>query len=691
MLPQFQAGQSLATNQLNLPGTPRCGEATYDLRSLGQVSAFTSPGGLLTNADAFALNGDGIFAVADGVSQSDGPDVASAVAAQRIVESRRPLDAISFLEAQRSVVSQAPGGQTVLGAISVYPGGQLVFGVVGDIECWIFRKRDNGSYRLERPSSSSADPAEAPATLGASHFPEPEIHAIEQPLAPGDGFLLLCDGLGRYFQNYPVQLENLLRNRENAEEKRSAIQEDAQGRLNAFRWRNEQGGRLSRRLRIPESFPMAGSFIDGAGLIYASQEAPRSEAIGYFGVEDNQTALVFEFHGAAVSSAPASKSVTMPDRLAESGIQPELVEAISDLGSYAVDQPFIEERLDLLQRDYGLHAILLAAGWAVLSDQGRGLWPTATFRNAWISFKEGHPNAAALTRSGNFFELLALSLSCPELLDEKQNAWIERERLKRAGRYGSLAIADDLRRFNDEGFRSLQMVGSYLGVRPDLPWKEADAARIETAVHEILLRNLDELLEWEEKKNRKIPGPTEPLPDSWDGIYEPAAEFDRNHEFRNAVHLGWHARGGPFDLPMPESAVRLNIEMPNDEFYALLALSAKSLSRVVAAGHHVSVKFTDTDHRGEPGFWQRLCIYVPTCAVPVMMEAFAPLFDGEKLQWTRRVQASEFCGNFYVLLPRYCSLRGSGEGGESSSAQFQESLAAVASLGITHQVLRKIG
>lgn len=312
--------------------------------------------------------------------------------------------------------------------------------------------------------------------------------------------------------------------------------------------------------------------------------------------------------------------------------------------------------------------------------------------SAWIAFKGKHPSSADLVRSDNFFDLLALSLSCPELLDEKHRAWIEKERLKRADRYGSLVIADDLRRFNEDGFRSLQMIGSYMGGRSHLPWTAADPDRIGTAIHTILLKIVDEIIERDEERKRSGHSGLPPAPRmaTWDELFQPAAEFDADHSFRNAVHLGWGIREGIWDLPMPESAVRLNIEMPCDDAETHLAYAARAFARIVADGHHISAKFTLSDHNGDNRFWHRLCIYVPTCAVPATMQAFLPLFYGEKLNWTQSLVDGDFPGDFNILLPRYCSLRGTGEGGETSSAQYQEALAAITSLGITHQVLRRV-
>lgn len=409
---------------------------------------------------------------------------------------------------------------------------------------------------------------------------------------------------------------------------------------------------------------------------------------GYFAPRRSICHIWNETGGVTVSTTPASKPVTLQERLTESGIHPELVRAVGDLGSYAVDQPFIEERLERLQRDYGQHAILLAAGWAVISDQGRGLWPTAAFREAWISFKKGR--ALELKRKDDFFDLLALSLSCPEVLDRELRAYIEKGRLARLDQHRRLVIAGNLRSFDEEGFRSLQLVGSYLGVRPDLPWGPADIESIAPAIHSILLKTADEIIEHDEERKLKGDSGLTPRMATWNELYQPAAAFDEGHEFRNAVHITRWIREGTWQLPMPESAARLNIEIPCDDGDTPLAFTACALARLVADGHHVSAKFTLSDHNGDRRFWYRLCIYVPTCAVPVTIQAFLPLFDGEKLSWTQNLVDGNFPGDFNILLPRYCSLRGTGEGGETSSAQYQESLAAVASLGITHQVLRRL-
>ena len=81
---------------------------------------------------------------------------------------------------------------------------------------------------------------------------------------------------------------------------------------------------------------------------------------------------------------------------------------------------------------------------------------------------------------------------------------------------------------------------------------------------------------------------------------------------------------------------------------------------------------------------------MPTCALPIVLKAFASLFGRGELKKMRSIRENEFGGSFYILLPRYCSLRGNAEGGASSIAQFQESVESVVKFGINHEVLRVI-
>ncbi|HSA59341.1 MAG TPA: hypothetical protein VLJ37_06610 [bacterium] len=417
-------------------------------------------------------------------------------------------------------------------------------------------------------------------------------------------------------------------------------------------------------------------------------------------------ALHFSEHGIIAeppgsdTASPAGRSIchiwNESDRgLAQNGIRTELTEALKDLGSGTGESKPIETALVKLERNHGLDATLRATGWAVLRDGGRGLWPTAAFREAWLAFKRDRLNpddlkdrALELKRKDDFASLFALSLSCQEVLDRDLRGYIEKSRRVRLDQHRKLVIADDLRPFDDEGFRSLQMVGSYLGGRPDLPWGSADIESIGPAIHSILLKTADEIIEHDEERKRKGDSGLTPRMATWDELYRPAVALDGGHAFRNAVHIARWIREGIWQLPMPVSAARLNIELPCDEASTHLALTARALARLVADGHHISAKFTMSDHRGD--FWYRLCIYVPTCAIPATMKAFLPLFYGEKLSWTQNLVDGHFPGEFNILLPRYCSLRGTGEGGVTTWAQFKESLAAVASLGITHQVLRTL-
>ena len=266
--------------------------------------------------------------MADGVSLSQQADRASASAVVTVLRHMRGPDdllGLAMMEAHERIQTDGYDGQTVATAVQILPDGSVETAIAGDVELWILLSDGNGNYDAIPYATSRRDSAEAPSVvLGGPQTPRlvdqgppggqdeivrkpiPNITLEDQLgseglllLKEGDGILLMTDGLARYYHLRPsVQMSDLISGKISAEGIRKAIQADASGRLETLRWRRsiKDGGGIQRvpprsRFRIPEGKPMAGRFIDGAGLVYDARKG--GKLIGYFGEEDNQTALVY--------------------------------------------------------------------------------------------------------------------------------------------------------------------------------------------------------------------------------------------------------------------------------------------------------------------------------------------------------------------------------------------------------------
>ncbi len=305
-------GESVISDGSNVP---RVRQADYDgiLPGLGEVSAFTQAGGHPErNDDAFGISGEGVFMVADGVSQSPQGDLASAMAVKTVFKCVREGASLgnAFLEADAEIRRIILRGQTIASAMRVYPDGVVEIAVAGDVEIWALRRLKAGDYDVlpyavsfenvpnvylgggPLPKLAGRFPAELDEIV-TSKLSNPSPGFLSSKLAAGDGILLMVDGLARYYHRYPGQLRELINSHSTATAygMRRALQEDGTRRLEAREWSRQFAGK--KPWAVPRSFGgfLEGKFINSEGQIFASRdgEAP----IGDLSAEDNQSALVF--------------------------------------------------------------------------------------------------------------------------------------------------------------------------------------------------------------------------------------------------------------------------------------------------------------------------------------------------------------------------------------------------------------
>jgi hypothetical protein len=335
--------EMLLGTTINRPGDPRQLEASVHLPGIGEASAVTLPAGHPgRNDDAFGIGGKGVLIVADGVSESDQGDFASASAVETVLRHMRnhgDLLGLAMMEAHEKLVVSGYGGQTVASAVQVKPDGRVEAAIAGDVELWILLHDGHGNYEVIPYASPRVNPHEPPSVvLGGPHTPRlvdegppggpneivrrtiPRV-SLEDPkgsegflrLNEGDGLLLMSDGVAKYYhQRSSMQMADLISGQTTADGIRRAIQADATGRLETLFWR--QGIRYEGEIRqphfrdrfkIPEGWPMAGHFIDGIGAVYA--QTKEGSAINYFGEQDNQTVLAFIYR-----PSPQSEVIKTP-------------------------------------------------------------------------------------------------------------------------------------------------------------------------------------------------------------------------------------------------------------------------------------------------------------------------------------------------------------------------------------------
>jgi hypothetical protein len=330
------------------------------------------------------------------------------------------------------------------------------------------------------------------------------------------------------------------------------------------------------------------------------------------------------------------------------------------------------ERKELIERlesesKNGTEEVLLAAGWSIIKDH-LGRWPGTNFKTAFMLFKMGRTDAifdlaGRLGQEGDLRNLLAMSLSCPEIVNNDI-----RTRLEEAYQKG---VFEDILPACTAGtgnhFRAAQLIGSYFSAEKNVPWTTHDQGKIQEIMYGILSRELERHL-----RRAQIPE---------DVTYYEAKELDEssNNAFRNSALIGWKA--------MPSDSMRLNIELFEEGLGEKLRRLASMLGNMISYGYTVSAKFTTSDV-GVPGsIGERAVLYVPTCALAPTMGEYkdAGLNEGI-LNGTDASEGSGF--GTHILLPEYCSVRTSREGCGYSTVQGLEAAKYASSQKLTHRIVR---
>ena len=348
-----------------------------------------------------------------------------------------------------------------------------------------------------------------------------------------------------------------------------------------------------------------------------------------------------------------------------------LLSSIRRLGYLPLKEDAIKKGLSgFLDKGASVSDILYSTGWALIKDPC-GLWPSIAFRNALCGFKESQDLQPLIARSReNPVALLAISLSCSEMIDAKTRRIIENA-AKDDG-FAHLRLPTSYKAGAGNYFRSAQLVASYLGPGNQMPWNQADREEIKKAIMIGVVGHFNWYAHRREKFDKGLDEPSDDL------IYSRAYALDREHAFRNSVHIGWRV--------MPDLAMRLSIDVPRDknEFRPRLAKVCDMLSGLVAQGHDISVKFTSwlSEYRGShTGL--RYCLYIPTCALGKTMAAYkeAGLADGGFLPLQNGYRANAF------LLSGNALLRSTGEENVSSLAQGDGAFEALNRNGIDHRYI----
>jgi len=320
--------------------------------------------------------------------------------------------------------------------------------------------------------------------------------------------------------------------------------------------------------------------------------------------------------------------------------------------------------------------LMLDVGKAIARDP-EGLWPSSAFARAFMDLKKEAAQGMLCDEGiDNQDTLLLMSLSRPESADPDSRRRIEAVAAENG--YTHLGLPSGFKAGAGNFFRSAQMVASYLGRSPGLPWKEDD----EGALRDIILNALS--VEWNYEMVRHF------RLDSWreksmerpgeDMIYHWAAPFDKDHGFRNAAHIGWKV--------MPGHAMRPSIDILRSEDHLGKRREVSGmLAKIVSRGHHISVKFTKwlASYRAGETSGLRYCIYVPTCALGTTLAAYkeAGLPSGRFLEMAKE----GFRPPIKFLLDGDAELRQSGEESLLSRAQKEDTVRAIRAAGIGHRDL----
>lgn len=345
--------------------------------------------------------------------------------------------------------------------------------------------------------------------------------------------------------------------------------------------------------------------------------------------------FVWNFH-----SITARQVTDQQDKVSSAmgrGSLPETVfQEIRQLGYKNLDRENIQSSLAEIEKRYGKFGV--SAGIAMgLAEDFSGLWPTSAFREAVLENNLGEYLKEEFKAYGQHYPF-------DDALDQRQ-------------------------RFN--------MIASYLApTKEDLPWQSEPESRLVHAIFQILL--LETRMYGKEKSF-----------DSLEDMYLPAEAFDRDNVFRNTIHL-WGQRPMPLPmLPMPLKALRLSVELIYPTLINQLKQVASCLAKVAMQGFHLSAKQTISDLRPHQTTGARVCIYVPTCALPVYLSAMKEcgFGDGElgdvDPKFIRVIEYTDAA----VLFPNFVSLRTNREGGDSSPTQIAEMIQHVKESQIKHKIL----
>ncbi len=327
-------------------------------------------------------------------------------------------------------------------------------------------------------------------------------------------------------------------------------------------------------------------------------------------------------------------------------MRPELVRAVRRWGYEPLGSSLIRTRLEREEKSARAEGVVYAAGIALVEDKGRSLWPTRAFADALIGFASERriPCTVELSRE----KRIAMALSVPgKFTDAISEAALSD--------HFTIQPGDEDRR------KRLTFVGSYLHA-PSVACTDFETARF---IHAALRVELTNYVTRGERENKPL-----------ESICATASERDI---LANQAHIGWKV--------MPEDALRLSIEMVHGQVTESVMKAAHMAAILIARGFQVSAKFTMSNRKPPGSTGERLVFYVPTAAlVPTLAAAmesglFSGGIDGRgELDMVRYAYTG-------VLLPGFTTLRTSGEGGASSTAEGLEAVDALEQLKIDHSVL----
>ncbi|MEK6982607.1 MAG: hypothetical protein AABX38_06750 [Candidatus Micrarchaeota archaeon] len=299
-----------------------------------------------------------------------------------------------------------------------------------------------------------------------------------------------------------------------------------------------------------------------------------------------------------------------------------------------------------LSKEIGPLRLMLAVGYGIIFDPS-GLWPSATFAKAFRYFKarnlrtEGLRSfARSLQRESDYSNMFALSLACPEVLDEN---------LKQALVAKEYSVRTDFvlpnRSSAGDIIADARLTSSYLTIgTPSLVDPEMISSYV--SLLNVFLRA--------ELRHRSL------LDNSSKRTDTNKVEVDRLTKICKKLF------GDSFNVPwscMPEKAVRLNFELSRDTLHQTLKLASSLFANLLIQGYAISFKYTIPDLKIPGRFGFRLMAYVPSAALSLYLEILkANGLDEQKMHHDYENTVEPTTG---VMLPGYVHLRTSGEDGTS--------------------------